>query len=146
MGILSALYDGSFDSTGFQEQAESGWLPGRDVMTEGTLYSRMGGGHTYVDMGQGGGVFELRVGVEAAQKAALEGKRGDSGTLVWSRGSQTATLLDILPSQAGVLDGYIVTLRLFSNDIASGVLPGMGRATEGDALRLTEDGAIRIVE
>src|SRR5690349_9292813 len=115
MGILSPYYNGSFDTTAtFWEQSSSGFTPGMDVTTEGTLYNHTGGVHTFVDMGRGAGIFQIEVAVEATQKAALIAKRGVSGTLVWSRGSQTATLLDILPSKLDVVDANRVSLRFFS--------------------------------
>lgn len=122
MGILSGYFDASFDSTQFWEQVQSGFYPGMDVVTEGTLYNRTGGSHTYIDMGRGPGIFEITVGVEAAQGAALIAKRGDSGSLVWSRGTQTATLLDILPTEADAFDAATYTLRFFSDDMPAGVV------------------------
>src|SRR5215216_6643780 len=108
MGILSSYYAASFDSTGFWEQGA--WYPGMSVETDGTLYNQTGGNHTYVDMGRAPLIFEISAGVEETQKAALIAKRGDTGTLVWSRGSQTVTLLDILPTEADAMDGHTLTL------------------------------------
>ena len=145
MGILSPLYSGSFASVSFFEQGA--WYVGMDVETEGTLHNLGGGNHIYVDMGQAPGLFEISVGVEATQAAALLAKRGDSGTLVWSRGSQTATLLDIIPTEADAMDGHTYTLRFFSDDIAGGaVVASSAIITEGGDPILTEAGEAWITE
>ena len=146
MGILSTAYAGSFDSTQFMELSSSNFHPGMDIVTDGTLYNRTGGSHTYVDMGRAPSLFTIEVGVEGTQRTALEGKRGVTGSLVWSRGTQTATLLDIVPSDVDVVDANKVNLRFFSNDIPSSVVPSTARLTERGDVRLTEFGDIRILE
>lgn len=148
MGLLSPLYSGSFDSTAFMELVSGGFLPGRDVDTEGTLYNLGGGTHIYVDMGQAPGIFEIVVGVEGTQASALIGKRGDTGTLVWSRGSQTATLLDILPTEADVagFDANTLTLKFFSDDFPSGVTPSGAIVSEGSVSIVTEGGVSIVTE
>ena len=146
MGILSTAYAGSFDSTQFMELSSSNFHPGMDIVTDGTLYNRTGGSHTYVDMGRAPSIFTIEVGVEGTQRAALEGKRGVSGSLVWSRGTQTATLLDILPSDVDVVDANKVSLRFFSNDLPSGVVSTTAIITEGGATIITESGDTIITE
>lgn len=148
MGILSPLYDKSFDGVSFFELVSSGYYPGMDVETEGTLYNLGGGVHTYVDMGRAPGIFEIVVGVEATQATALIGKRGDTGTLVWSRGSQTATLLDILPTEADVaaFDAQKLTLKFFSDDIAGGVVSSTAFLTEAGDTFVAEAGDTFIQE
>lgn len=127
MGILSPLYDASFAGVSFWEQGA--WYPGIDVTTDGTLISLTGGTHVFFDMGRAPLLFEIEAGVEAAQRTALEVKRGDSGTLVWSRGSHTCTLLDITPKEADAVDGHTLTLRFFTTDLPSGGGGGSGVAT-----------------
>jgi len=146
VGLLSPFYAATFDSTQFWELGQ--WYVGMDVITESTLHSHTGGTHTFVDMGMAAGIFEITAGVEAAQLAALDAKRGASGSLVWSRGTQTATLLDIIhtPGQAGEHDAYTVTLRLFSDDLPSGVVAGTAFITEGGDTFITEGGDTFIQE
>jgi hypothetical protein len=144
MGILSPRYAAAFDGVGFFELGT--WYQGMTVETDGTLYSRVGSGHTYVDMGRAPLIFEISAGVEETQKAALIAKRGDSGTLVWSRGSQTATLLDILPTEADAVDGHTLTLRFFSDDLPAGVAPSSAVISENGAYMLTEAGEFIIQE
>ena len=121
MSLLSPLYDASFAAVSFQEQSSSGWLPGRTFDTHGTQYSNEGN-HTYIVSGEKAEPFEITAGVDGTQATALLGKRGDTGTLVWSRGSMSATLLDVIPSKAGPLDAYTVRLRFFST--ATPTAPG----------------------
>lgn len=144
MGILPPLYDASFDATEFWELGA--WYPGMSVETDGTLYHRIGAGHTYVDMGRAPLIFEVSAGVEETQKAALIAKRGDSGTLVWSRGSQTVTLLDIIPTEADALDGHTLTLRFFSDDLPAGVVSSTAFITEGGDTFITEGSDVFIQE
>ena len=54
MGILSPLYQSSFDSTQFFELGA--WYPGVDITTDGTLISHTGGTHTFIDMGRANGI------------------------------------------------------------------------------------------
>lgn len=140
MGILSPIYDASFDSTQFLELVSNNFYPGIDVDTDGTLYSHMGGTHTYIDMGRAPLIFEVIAGVEGAQKTSLLGKRGDTGTLVWSRGTHTATLLDITPTEADAsgLDGNILTLKFFATSVPTGIAPA-ARILTDTYLRLTTD-------
>jgi hypothetical protein len=146
MGILLPLYDSSFDGSAFFELAPSGYYPGQSITTAGTSYSRAGAGHTYIDMGEERGPFEIQAGVEAAALASLTAKRGDEGTLVWSRGSQTATLLDIVPRRAGAHALYMVSLKFFSAELPAGIVPSSARLTESGDVRVTESGDVRIVE
>jgi hypothetical protein len=146
MGVLDTLYDSQFSGVQFWEQSPSGYYPGQTVTTAGTAYSRAGAGHTYIDMGEERGLFEIQAGVEAAALASLTAKRGDSGTLVWSRGSQTATLLDIVPRRAGAHALYMVSLKFFSSDTPAGITPSSARLTESGDVRVTESGDVRIVE
>jgi hypothetical protein len=55
----------------------------------------------------------LTVGVDGAEYLSLLAKRGDSGTLDYSGGSLTATLIAIIdrPGKAGPLDAYQIVLR-----------------------------------
>lgn len=117
MGILSPLYSAVFDGVSFMELGE--WHPGISIETDGTLHSSTSGAHFFVDMGRAPIAFEVQAGVEATQRTALEGKRGDSGTLVWSRGTQTAILLDILPTEADAFDASTITLRFFASGLPS---------------------------
>jgi hypothetical protein len=117
MGILSPVYDASFDSVSFFELAESGFYPGVDVGTEGTLQSLTGGTHIYTDMGQSPLIFEIQAGVEGTQKAALLTKRGVTGSLIWSRGTMTVKLLDITPSEADAVNGNTLTLKFFTTQL-----------------------------
>lgn len=147
MGLLSPYYGSTaFDGVSFFEQGAH--YPGMDVETEGTLYNLGGGVHTYVDMGQAPGIFELSVGAEGTQAAALISKRGDTGTLVWSRGSQTATLLDIIPTEADVagFDSNTYTLRFFSDDMPAEVTPSGAFLTEGGDTFITEGGDTFVTE
>jgi hypothetical protein len=143
MGILSPYYAASFTGTSFWEQDSSGWHPGLTVETDGTLYNQMGGNHTFIDMGRAPIIFEIQAGVEGAQATSLLAKRGDSGTLVWSRGTMTATLLDILPTEADIsaLDANTLTLRFFSDDLPSSIIPSGGLTSDAGALLLTDGGA-----
>ena len=145
MGLLSPYYGtNAFDGVSFWEQGA--YYPGMDVETEGTLYNLGGGVHTYVDMGKAAGLFSIVVGVEGTQAAALIAKRGVSGTLVWSRGSQTATLLDILPTEADAMDGQTLTLKFFSDDTPAGVVPTGVMATESGDVMITESGDSMVIE
>ena len=144
MGRLSPQYDASFDGVSFWEQGV--FYPGRDVTTEGTLYSYGAGSHAYIDMGQGAPPFEIVAGVEATQAAALLTKRGVSGSLIWSRGSQTATLLDILPTEADAVNGNTYTLRFFSNSFPSNVVPANAIVTESGDPIVTESGDYIVME
>ncbi len=122
MGILSPYFDASFTGTSFWELGQ--WYPGISVETDGTHIQDIG---TFIDMGRAPLIFEIEAGVEETQKAAILAKRGDSGTLVWSRGSQTVTLLDITPTEADALDGHKLVLRFFTDDIpVGGVIPSGG--------------------
>jgi hypothetical protein len=143
MGILSPFYAGTFASVSFWEQDSSGWHPGLTVETDGTLINLTGGNHVFMDMGRSPIIFDIVAGVEGAQATSLLAKRGDSGTLVWSRGTMTATLLDILPTEADVsgLDANTVTLRFFSDDLPSSIVPSGGLTSDAGALLLTDGGA-----
>jgi hypothetical protein len=142
MGILSPHYNLTFDGVSAWEQSSSGYLPGRMIGTEGTLYSLRDGVHVFSDMGRADPPWEITVAVEGTQRAALQGKRGVEGTLVWSRGTQTATLLDIIdsPGKAGAFDAYTIVLRLFSADTPSGVTASSGLTSEAGDLFITEAG------
>ena len=146
MGILSPYFDASFDGASFWELGQ--WYPGIDVETEGTLHSLGSGVHTFVDMGRAALVFEVQAGVEGTQLAALDGKRGDSGSLVWSRGTMTATLLDILrnPGEADAFDANAVTLRFFSGDLPAGAVSSTAFITEAGDTFVTEAGDTFIQE
>ena len=144
MGILSPHYDASFTGTAFFELGQ--WYPGMDVTTDGTLHARIDNGHTYVDMGRAPLIFDISAGVEETQKAALLAKRGDSGSLVWSRGTQTATLLDILPTEADALDANTITLRFFSDDLPAGAVSSGSFITEASETFITEAGETFIQE
>ena len=145
MGILSPHYGTTaFDGVGFFELGA--WFQGMDVKTDGTLYARIDNGHTYIDMGRAPLVFDVQAGVEETQKAALLAKRGDSGSLVWSRGTQTATLLDILPTEADALDANTITLRFFSDDLPAGAVSSGAFLTEASETFITEAGETFIQE
>jgi hypothetical protein len=146
MGRIANHYGASFDGVSFWEQSSGSFHPGMDVNSSGTLYNHTGGTHTYVDMGKAAGLFEINAAVEAAQRTALEAKRGVSGSLIWSRGTQTATLLDILPSEVDGFDGHKLTLRFFSDGFPSAVLAATAFITESSDTFITESGETLIQE
>lgn len=145
MGVLDSLYDASFASVGFFELDQNNARPGIDQETAGTTYSTGGGNHIYIDCGRVYASFEIVVGMNTAEYVAMRAKRGDSGTLTWSRGSMSATLLAVIPQpgKAGPLEAWTVALRFFSTDTPSAVISGgIGFVTEdGASLFVMEDGA-----
>lgn len=114
MTILTPYYDASFDGVSFFELAESGFYTQRPVTTAGgALHQPASDTSTFDDQGAGAEPFELTVGVDGAEYLALLGKRGDNGTLSYSGGSLSATLIAIIdrPGKAGPLDSYTIVLR-----------------------------------
>ena len=149
MGVLDAYYDSSFDGVSFWSQSDgSDHRSGKDVETAGTKYSLGGGDHVYIDMGQAHAPFEIVAGVNGAEYTSIKAKRGVTGTLVWSRGSMSATLLDIIPQpgKAGPLDAWTIQLRFFSTDAPAGVTPSGAFTTEGGSEFTTEGGDALIGE
>jgi hypothetical protein len=148
MGLLSPYYGSTaFDGVGFWEQSQGqDTRPGRDILTDGTLYN-IGGAYLYVDMGETAQTFDIVAGVEGAELTSLRAKRGVTGSLVWSRGTWTATLKDIRPQpgRAGNLDAYTVTLTFFSTSYPSGSIPGDGLLSDGGAY-LTSDGGAYLTQ
>jgi len=114
MTLLTPYYDSSFDGVSFWEQTASGFYPQKSVTTEGgPLHQPASSENTFDDQGAGAEPFELTVGVDSAEYLALLSKRGDNGSLVYSGGTVTATLIAIIdrPGKAGPLDSYTIVLR-----------------------------------
>jgi hypothetical protein len=114
MGILSPHYNSSFDGTSFWEQSASGFYSQRPITTTGGPQKQPASDTaTFDDQGEGAEPFELEVGVDGAEYAALLAKRGDNGTLAYSGGSVTCTLIAVIdqPGKAGALDAYKIRLR-----------------------------------
>lgn len=114
MTILTPLYNSSFDSVQFFELSQSGFYAQRPITTEGTdQHQPASSSNAFDDQGEGAEPFELSVGVDGAEYLALMGKRGDSGTLVYSGGSLTCVLIAIIdkPGKAGPFDAYTISLR-----------------------------------
>lgn len=114
MAILTPFYNMSFDGVQAWEQSPDGFYPQRSITTEGDARHRPASDDaSFDDQGAGAEPFEISVGVDGAEYAALMSKRGDSGTLVYSGGTLTACLVAILdrPGKAGPLDAYTLSLR-----------------------------------
>jgi hypothetical protein len=117
MPTLAAFYDASFDGTSFWEQDGSGdgWRPGRPHTRAGSTV-HMGSTNTNVrlDMGAGASEFDVIAGCDAAEYSALMGKAGTTGTLVWSRGSESVYCVEVVdsPGEAGSTGLYKITLRM----------------------------------
>ncbi len=114
MGLLSSFYNMSFDGVSAWEQSSSGFYPQRPVTTRGDAQKQPASNSSaFDDRGEANDPFELTVGVDGAEYAALLAKRGDNGTLTYSGGSVTCTLIAIIdqPGKAGPHDAYKVGLR-----------------------------------
>lgn len=120
MSILAPFYDMTFDGVSAWEQSASNFYPQRPITTEGEAHHQPASDNaTFDDRGQGADPFEIVVGVDGAEYASLMAKRGDTGTLSYSGGSLTATLLAIIdkPGKAGPLDAYTITLRFYPGSV-----------------------------
>lgn len=142
MGIIAENYDGNFDSVPFLELMQGQGRPSRNLLAAGTLHSHRNGTHTFIDMGDTTEPFTINVAVEGIQKTALEGKRGVTGNLVFSRGTWSATLLDVLsqPGKNGDLNIYNLALQLFSTDKPSGSVPSNAILSDDGKYLLSDDG------
>jgi hypothetical protein len=112
--VLSPHYDASFDGVSFWEQTSSNIYQQAPITTEGgALHTPASDSNTFDDQGAGAQPFEITVGVDGAEYLALMSKRGDNGTLAYSGGSLTCTLIAILdhPGRVGALDIYKIGLR-----------------------------------
>ena len=115
MGVLSGAYNGSFGGVSFFEISSGGGLAGAPLDELGTAYHiPFTDSNEEINTGNGPREWEILVGVEAAQLSSLEGKVGDSGTLVWHRGSWSSVRLRGLgPSEKTLgFDAYKVSLKL----------------------------------
>lgn len=142
MGIIANAYDGSFDSIPFLELMQGQGRPSRNLLAAGSLNSHRNGTFTFIDMGTTTEPFTINVAVEGTQKTALEGKRGVTGNLVFSRGTWNATLLDVLPQPGknGDLDIYNLALQLFSTSNPSGGPPDNALLSDDGHYILSDDG------
>lgn len=114
MGLLSSYYGASFAGVSFWEQEQNGWRPDRARTTEADVWKRPASNSASLnDRGAGAEPFTLVAGVEGAEHVALFAKRGDAGTLIYSGGTISARLVDVLdtPGKAGDLDAYTISLR-----------------------------------
>jgi hypothetical protein len=97
MGLLSGTYyDGSFAGIGFMELYEG--LTAVEPDTAGDVsYTKIPGGNTTVIQTSGLALqqFDLAIGVDAADLAALRGKVLSSGSLVYHAGTRTARLIKL---------------------------------------------------
>jgi len=110
---IASFYNGSFGGTSFFEQSASGYTPGRPITTEGDVRHRPGSSdNDFDDQGAGAEPFTIVVAVDLAEYQALIIQRGDTGTLVYSRGSITATLIQVqdTPGKADPFDIYTISL------------------------------------
>ena len=116
MASLASFYDASFDGVSFWEQDGSGgFRPGRPKVRAGTTV-HMGSTNTNVrlDMGQAASEFEIIAGCDETEYTSLMGKAGTSGSLVWSRGTETVYCTEVVdsPGAAGSSGLYTITLRM----------------------------------
>lgn len=146
--MLDDLYSADFAGVGFFELDQGNARPGVDQETAGTKYSTGGGNHIYIDCGRSYAPFEIAAGMNTAEYTAIRAKRGDSGTLTWSRGSMSATLLDVTPQpgKAGPLEAYTVVLRFWSTDTPTSVGASEGMITESSEFFITEAGEYIVQE
>jgi len=114
---LSQYYNMSFAGVSAWEQVDGAFTSGGPDSIEDTAKLRIPGSNTTViqTFGKLSATFDLPVAVESAQLAALQAKRGTTGTLVCSHGTFTGAFLDgvLRPTQDTIVDGdWKCTLRV----------------------------------